>query len=53
VVRGVKIGARHVSVPSGAASADHGGRDASAVLQLCGALAVTLLQASRHAARAA
>jgi hypothetical protein len=33
--------------------ADHGGRDASAVLQLCGALAVTLLQASRHAARAA
>jgi hypothetical protein len=33
--------------------ADHGGRDASAVLQLCGALALTLLQASRHAARAA
>ena len=33
--------------------ADYGGRDASAVLQLCGAVAVTLLQASRHAARAA
>ncbi|WP_345455052.1 hypothetical protein [Nocardioides marinquilinus] len=33
--------------------ADHGGRDASAVVGTCGALAVLLLQASRHAMRAA
>jgi hypothetical protein len=33
--------------------ADHGGRDASAVIGCCGALAVLLLQASRHAMRAA
>jgi hypothetical protein len=33
--------------------ADHGARDRSTVLRLCAALAVTLLQASRHAARAA
>ncbi|QIG43844.1 hypothetical protein G5V58_14660 [Nocardioides anomalus] len=33
--------------------ADHGGRDASVVVEACGALAALLLQASRHATRAA
>ncbi|NYG57275.1 hypothetical protein BJ980_000198 [Nocardioides daedukensis] len=33
--------------------ADHGERDASLTIALCGALAVVLLQASRHATRAA
>ncbi|MXG90555.1 hypothetical protein [Nocardioides flavescens] len=33
--------------------ADHGGRDASSVVETCGVLAAVLLQASRHASRAA
>jgi hypothetical protein len=33
--------------------ADHGGRDSCELMRLCGSLAVTLLHASRHAARAA
>jgi hypothetical protein len=33
--------------------ADHGGRDASSVVETCGVLAAVLLQASRHATRAA
>lgn len=33
--------------------ADHGGRDSSSVVMVCAALAVVLLQASRHATRAA
>jgi hypothetical protein len=33
--------------------ADHGGRDSSVVVETCGALAALLLEASRHAMRAA
>jgi len=32
---------------------DHGGRDASSLVETCGVLAAVLLQASRHASRAA